>query len=38
VIEGTLIEHSVDKDGKPRSQTREITMKSFPNLDEPPAQ
>jgi hypothetical protein len=38
VIEGTLIENSVDKNGRSRSQNREITMKSFPNLDEPPAQ
>jgi len=35
VIEGTLVENSVDKSGKPRSQRRELTMKSFPNLDEP---
>jgi hypothetical protein len=34
VIEGTLVENSVDKSGKPRSQRRELTMKSFPNLDE----
>lgn len=38
VIEGTLVENSVDKNGKSRSQKREIIMKSFPNLDEPPAQ
>ena len=34
VIEGTLTENTVDKNGKPRTQTREITMKSFPNLDD----
>jgi hypothetical protein len=34
IIEGTLTENTVDKNGKPRTQTREITMKSFPNLDE----
>ena len=38
VIEGTLTENSVDKNGKPRSQSRELTMKSFPNLDEPEPQ
>jgi hypothetical protein len=38
MVEGTLTVNSVDKDGKSRSQTRELTMKSFPNLDEPPAQ
>jgi hypothetical protein len=34
VITGSLTENSVDKNGKPRSQTRELTMKSFPNLDD----
>ena len=34
VMEGTLTENSVDKNGKARTQTRQITMKSFPNLDE----
>jgi hypothetical protein len=38
VIEGTLTENTVDKNGKPHTQTREITMKSFPNLDEADAQ
>lgn len=34
IIEGALTENAVDKNGKPRTQTREITMKSFPNLDD----
>lgn len=33
VIDGTLTEHSVDAKGKQQSRTREITMKSFPDLD-----
>jgi hypothetical protein len=33
VIDGTLTEHSVDGKGKQQSRTREVTMKSFPNLD-----
>jgi hypothetical protein len=38
IIEGTLTENTIDKNGKPRSQSRELTMKSFPNLDEPEPQ
>jgi hypothetical protein len=38
VIEGTLTEHSVDSTGKEQSRTREITMKSFSNLDQPDQQ
>ena len=34
VIQGTLTENTVDKNGATRSRTRELTMKSFPNLDE----
>lgn len=34
VVEGTLTENTVDKNGKPRTQTRQLSMKSFPNLDE----
>ena len=34
IIEGTLTEDGTDKNGKPRKQTRDITMKSFPNLDD----
>lgn len=35
VVEGRLTEHSIDRRGKEVTQEREITMKSFPNLDEP---
>src|SRR4051812_3851040 len=38
VIEGRLTEHSIDRRGKPLTQEREITMKSFPSLDDEPAQ
>ena len=34
VVEGTLIEHSIDSRGRPRTQRRELTMKSFPSLDD----
>jgi hypothetical protein len=34
VIEGKLTENNVDKKGATRSRTRELTMKSFPNLDQ----
>ena len=34
VIDGTLTEHRLEKDGRPTSRERQITMKSFPNLDE----
>lgn len=30
---GTLVEHKTDTKGKMRSRKREITMKSFPDLD-----
>lgn len=36
VIEGRLTEHSIDRRGKPAMQEREITMKSFPSLDDDP--
>ena len=35
VITGRLTEHSTDAKGKPKSRSREITLKSYANLDEP---
>lgn len=34
VIDGTLIEHNIDRRGKASAQKRQISMRSFPNLDE----
>jgi hypothetical protein len=34
VIDGTLVEHNVDRRGKASAQKRQISMRSFPNLDE----
>jgi hypothetical protein len=34
VIDGTLIEHNIDRRGKTNAQKRQISMRSFPNLDE----
>ena len=36
VVRGMLTEHSVGKDKKESAQQRELTMKSFPNLDAEP--
>jgi hypothetical protein len=34
VIDGTLIEHNIDRRGRSNAQKRQISMRSFPNLDE----
>jgi len=36
VVRGLLTEHTIDKDKKDSAQQRELTMKSFPNLDAEP--
>lgn len=35
IIRGMLTEHVIDRNGKDSSRQRELTMKSFPNLDDP---